>query len=82
LYAGLRLCRLRVMENQTLPPHLPVVIAYEHRYRLVLATRIWQSKAGNWLVTGLDPDRPDEQGNPQYRSFRVDRIRGSIKLKR
>ncbi len=68
------------MENQTLPPHVKVVIAYEHRYRVVLATRVWKSKAGDWIVTGLDLDRVDDYGNPKYRSFRVDRIKGAIKI--
>lgn len=68
------------MTTDTLPPHVEVVFAYEHRYRVVLATRIWQSKAGNWLVTGLDPDRPGEDGQPQYRTFRADRIQGGIRF--
>lgn len=52
-----------------------VVIAYEHRYRRVDVERLWQSKEGNWLITGRDPDRDGE-----YRSFRLDRIRGKIHL--
>jgi hypothetical protein len=56
---------------------IPIVIAYEHRYRRVLVERVWQSKEGNWLITGRDPDRSDE-----YRSFRVDRIQGKIHLPR
>lgn len=52
---------------------IPIVIAYEHRYRRVDVERIWQSKEGNWLLTGRDYDREGE-----YRSFRVDRIKGKI----
>lgn len=54
---------------------IPIVIAYEHRYRRVDVERVWQSKEGHWLITGRDHDRDGE-----YRSFRVDRIRGKIHL--
>jgi len=54
---------------------IPVVIAYEHRYRRVDVERVWQSQSGHWLITGRDLDRDGE-----YRSFRVDRIRGKIRL--
>lgn len=52
---------------------IPVVFAYEHRYRRVDVERVWRSKEGYWLLTGRDHDREGE-----YRSFRVDRIRGKI----
>lgn len=45
-----------------------VCFGYEHRYRLVLVDRVWRSKAGDRLITGLDEDRND------IRTFRVDRI--------
>lgn len=45
-----------------------VCFGYEHRYRLVLVDRVWSSKAGDRLITGLDEDRND------IRTFRVDRI--------
>ena len=45
-----------------------VCFGYEHRYRLVLVDRVWYSKAGDQLITGLDEDRND------IRTFRVDRI--------
>lgn len=45
-----------------------VCFGYEHRYRLVLVDRVWRSKAGDQLITGLDEDRND------IRTFRVDRI--------
>lgn len=51
-----------------------VCFGYEHRYRLVLVDRVWRSKAGDQLITGLDEDRND------IRTFRVDRIiRGKVR---
>lgn len=51
-----------------------VCFGYEHRYRLVLVDRVWWSKAGDQLITGLDEDRND------IRTFRVDRIiRGKVR---
>lgn len=47
-----------------------IVFPYEHRYRLVLVARVWESKAGDQLITGLDEDRNE------LRTFRVDRIKG------
>lgn len=58
------------------PPHVPVVIGYEHRYRKVLVTRVWQSKEGNWLMTAWDPDVEDGEGG--WRSFREDRLIGKV----
>lgn len=51
-----------------------VCFAYEHRYRLVLVQRVWQSLAGHILITGLDEDRND------FRTFRVDRIKGRVRI--
>lgn len=52
-----------------------VCFGYEHRYRLVLVDRVWNSKAGDQLITGLDEDRND------VRTFRVDRIiRGKVRV--
>ena len=56
-------------------PFIPVVITYEHRYRRVDVERVWLTKDGNWLMTGRDHDRDGE-----YRSFRIDRIKGKIRL--
>lgn len=56
-------------------PHVPVIIAYEHTYRRVNVTRVWQSKDGHWLITGRDLDRDGE-----FRTFRVDRMHGKIKI--
>jgi predicted DNA-binding transcriptional regulator YafY len=54
-----------------------VCFGYEHRFRLVLVDRVWYSKAGNQLITGLDEDRND------IRTFRVDRIiRGKVRIAR
>jgi len=55
-----------------------VTFAYEHRYRVVEITRgPWQSKNGNWLVTGIDQDRLTEDGHG-IRSFRIDRITNKV----
>lgn len=54
-----------------------VCFGYEHRYRLVLVAKVWRSKAGDQLITGLDEDRND------VRTFRVDRIiRGRVRVVR
>jgi predicted DNA-binding transcriptional regulator YafY len=54
-----------------------VCFGYEHRYRLVLVDKVWVSKAGDQLITGLDEDRND------VRTFRVDRIiRGRVRVVR
>jgi len=51
-----------------------VCFGYEHRFRLVLVDKIWFSKAGDQLLTGLDEDRNE------IRTFRVDRIiRGKVR---
>lgn len=60
------------MDEQQLEGCL-VCFGYEHRYRLVLVGKVWTSKAGDQLITGLDEDRND------IRTFRVDRIiRGRV----
>lgn len=56
-------------------PYVPVVLAYAHTYRRVNVESVRQSKDGHWLVTGRDLDRGGE-----YRSFRVDRIKGRIHI--
>lgn len=48
--------------------------AYNHRYRVVDVKRVWQSKAGDILITGVDPDKGE------YRSFRADRVKGKIRV--
>ena len=50
-----------------------VVFAYEHRYRVLDVDRVWQSKAGDHLLSGYDPDKGE------YRTFRFDRIKGKIR---
>lgn len=50
-----------------------VAFAYEHQYRVVeITSGPWQSKAGDWLITGIDVDKAE------YRSFRIDRIHNKI----
>lgn len=52
-----------------------VCFGYEHRFRLVLVDKVWASKAGDEVITGLDEDRND------IRTFRVDRIiRGKVRV--
>jgi hypothetical protein len=51
-----------------------ICFAYEHRYRVCDVERMWTSKDGNDLITGIDPDAGE------YRSFRVDRIKGRIRI--
>ena len=48
--------------------------AYDHRYRVVDVERVWQSKAGDTLITGIDPDKGE------YRSLRADRGKGKIRV--
>jgi predicted DNA-binding transcriptional regulator YafY len=55
------------------PPSVRICIAYQHEYRVVDATRVWKSKAGHWLITGIDVDKGE------YRSFRADRIQKAIR---
>lgn len=50
--------------------------AYDHRYRVVDVERVWESKAGDTLITGVDPDKGE------YRSFRADRVKGKIRVVR
>lgn len=50
--------------------------AYNHRYRVVDVKRVWRSKAGDTLITGVDPDKGE------YRSFRADRVKGKIRIVR
>lgn len=56
-------------------PSVRVCFAYEHRYRVLDVERVWTSKEGNDLITGRDPDQDGE-----YRSFRVDRIKGKVRI--
>jgi hypothetical protein len=58
-------------------PSVRVCFAYEHQYRVVDVERVWESKEGHTLITGRDPDRGGE-----YRSFRVDRIKGKVRIVR
>jgi predicted DNA-binding transcriptional regulator YafY len=59
---------------QSEKPHVRVCFAYEHQYRVVDVERVWTSRGGNDLITGIDPDKGE------YRTFRVDRIKGKIRL--
>ena len=51
-----------------------ICFAYDHRYRVLDVERMWTSKDGNDLISGIDPDVGE------YRSFRVDRIKGRIRI--
>lgn len=52
-----------------------ICFAYDHCYRVVDVERLWTSKDGNDLITGVDPDKDE------YRTFRVDRIqRGKVRV--
>lgn len=53
-----------------------LAFAYEHQYRVVDVTRVWTSAAGDQLITGVDPDKAE------YRTFRVDRIKGRVRVAR
>lgn len=64
--------------NRPHVPHVPVVLAYDHAYRYVYATSVFQSQAGHWCVTAWDPDA--EGGEGGWRTFRADRIKGGIKI--
>lgn len=55
-------------------PSVRVCFAYDHQYRVVDVERVWTSKDGNECLTGIDPDKGE------YRTFRVDRIKGKIRL--
>lgn len=50
-----------------------VCIAYAHEYRVIEVTRVWTSKDGHQLITGVDVDKDE------FRTFRVDRIQNKIK---
>lgn len=62
------------MTEEDRKPHVRVCFAYDHQYRVVDVERVWTSKDGNELITGVDPDKGE------YRTFRVDRIKGKIRL--
>ena len=47
--------------------------AYEHRYRVVEDATVKFTKDRNIIIVGIDPDRQE------FRSFRVDRIKGKIR---
>lgn len=51
-----------------------VEFAYEDEVRTVLVGRIWSSKAGDDLITGLDELRNE------VRTFRIDRIIGEVRI--
>lgn len=53
-----------------------LAFAYEHQYRVVDVTRVWTSSAGDQLITGVDPDKEE------FRTFRVDRIQGRVRVAR
>ncbi len=55
-------------------PSVRICFAYTHEYRLVEATRVWQSKEGNWLISGVDVDKDE------FRTFRADRIQNTIRF--
>lgn len=52
-----------------------ICFAYDHCYRVLDVERLWVSKDGNDLITGVDPDKGE------YRTFRADRIqRGKVRV--
>ena len=51
-----------------------LTFAYDHQYRVVDVERAWTSKEGAQLITGVDPDKGE------YRTFRVDRIQGKVRI--
>lgn len=55
-------------------PSVRIAFAYQHEYRVVDATRVWKSREGHWLITGVDVDKGD------YRTFRVDRIQNTLRF--
>jgi len=56
-------------------PNVPVTFAYEHRYRRVNVENVIKTKKKYWVIVGRDLDR-----GGAYRSFRVDRIQGKIRI--
>lgn len=55
-------------------PSVRIAFAYQHEYRVVDAERVWKSKAGDWLITGVDVDKQE------YRTFRADRIGNTLRF--
>lgn len=51
-----------------------VVFAYAHQYRVLDQFHVKTSAAGDDLLVGVDPDKGE------WRSFRVDRIQGRVKI--
>lgn len=51
-----------------------ITFAYEHQYRVLDRFHIKTTKAGNDLLVGVDPDKGE------WRSFRVDRIQGGVRI--
>ncbi len=50
-----------------------LAFAYEHRYRVLDDAVVKITKQHNVILVGIDPDKGE------YRSFRVDRIKGKIR---
>lgn len=57
-------------------PHVEITLGYSHQYRKVYATSVHKTKSGHYVITGWDPDANDGEGG--YRSFRADKLNGSI----
>lgn len=58
-------------------PGQRVAFAYEHQYRVLDVEVVRETKEGNWIMTGVDPDKGE------YRSFRLDRVmRGKVRVVR
>lgn len=56
-------------------PGQRVTFAYEHQYRVLDVEVVRETKDGNWIMTGVDPDKGE------YRSFRLDRVmRGKVRV--
>lgn len=58
-------------------PGQRVAFAYEHQYRVLDVEVVRETEEGNWIMTGIDPDKGE------YRSFRLDRVmRGKVRVVR
>lgn len=68
------------MDRNGLPPHVAAVIGYGHRYRVIYVTEVFTSQAGKVCIRAWDPDV--EEGEGGWRTFREDRLNGSIHLMR
>jgi hypothetical protein len=80
LSSGVLSTKMVDMDRSELPPHVPAVIGYEHKYRVMYVTEVFRSRAGRVCIRAWDPDV--EEGAGGWRTFREDRLIGSIHLLR